>query len=91
MKGVPLLTLLTLIPLAGALLVASLGSRQKRVARRLALGFSLGALCLILLLWHGFNAASGGLQFEERHAWIPVLGVEYRLGADGLGLLLLLL
>ena len=43
------------------------------------------------MLWHRFDSASGGLQFQERHAWIPALGVEYRVGVDGLGLLMVLL
>ena len=49
------------------------------------------ALGLTLMLWHVFDAASGLLQFEERHPWIPSLGVEYHVGIDGLGLLMLLL
>jgi NADH-quinone oxidoreductase subunit M len=91
MKGLPLLTLLTLTPLVGGLLVIGLDAEQKRLARWLSLGFGFAALALTLLLWHRFDAVSGALQFEERHAWIPTLGVEYRLGADGLGLLMLLL
>ncbi len=31
------------------------------------------------------------MQFQERHTWIPSLNVEYHLGVDGLGLLMLLL
>ncbi len=42
-------------------------------------------------MWHRFDSASGDLQFQERHAWIPTLGVDYRVGVDGLGLLMLLL
>ncbi|MGO8929227.1 MAG: complex I subunit 4 family protein [Limisphaerales bacterium] len=87
----PLLTLLTFVPIIGALAVVGLGSEQKRLARWLSLGFSLGALALTLVLWHQFDSASGGLQFQERHSWIPSLGVEYRVGVDGLGLLMVLL
>ena len=72
-------------------MVVGLGAEQKRLARWLALGFSFGALALALVLWHQFNSASGDLQFEERHAWIPTLGVEYHVGVDGLGLLMVLL
>jgi NADH-quinone oxidoreductase subunit M len=91
MNGLPLLTILTLVPLLGALVVAGVASEQQRLARWLSLGFSLGALALTLVLWHQFNSASGNLQFQERHPWIPSLGVEYRVGVDGLGLLMLLL
>ena len=91
MNGFPLLTILTLVPLIGALVVVGLGAEQRRFARWLSLGFSFGALALALALWHQFDSASGDLQFPERHAWIPMLGVEYRLGVDGLGLLMVLL
>ena len=91
MNALPLLTLLTFVPIIGALAVVGLGSEQKRLARWLSLGFSLGALALALILWRQFDSASGDLQFQERHPWIPTLGVEYRVGIDGLGLLMVLL
>ena len=50
MNGLPLLTLLTLLPLIGGLVVVGLGAEQKRLARWLSLGFSLGALALALVL-----------------------------------------
>jgi len=91
MNGLPLLTILTLVPLLGGFVVVGFGAEQKRLARWLSLGFSFGALALTLALWYQFNSTSGDLQFQERHPWIPTLGVEYRVGADGLGLLMLLL
>ena len=30
-------------------------------------------------------------QFEERHAWIPVFGIQYYIGVDGISLLLIVL
>lgn len=86
----PLITILTLVPLVGAFAVLVAG-RNPRLARGLALGFSLASLVLALGLWHFFQPASGGMQFQERHAWIPSLSVEYHLGIDGLGLLTVLL
>src|ERR1035441_7756557 len=91
MNTLPLLTLLTFLPFVGALMVVGLAQEKKQLARWLSLGFSLGALALALVLWQQFDSASGDLQFQERHAWIPTLGVEYRVGVDGLGLLMLLL
>jgi len=91
MNALPLLTLLTLVPLIGAVLVIGLSAQQQRLARWLSLGFSFAALALTLVLWRHFNAASGEIQFEEQHSWIPTLGVQYHLGVDGLGLLMVLL
>lgn len=89
MNPFPWLTLITLVPLLGALCVVGLKAEEAKPARGLALGFSLLALALVALVWRHFQPALGGLQFEERHLWISTLGVEYHLGVDGLGLLML--
>lgn len=95
MMAFPLLTVLTLLPLAGALIILAVGEgqgeRKNDVARSVALGVSLAALLLALALWHGFHPGTASMQFQERHAWIPSLNVEYHLGVDGLGLLMVLL
>lgn len=87
----PLITILTAVPLIGAFGVLGLGTKNKSLARGTALTFSFIALALTLVLWHQFNPASGELQFEELHPWIPAIGVRYHVGIDGLGLLMLLL
>ncbi len=83
------MTILTLIPLLGALLVALVPSG--RTSRTLALGFMMGALAFTVSLVLGYDRAAGGIQFRERLPWIPTLAVEYHVGADGLSLVLLLL
>jgi len=71
--------------------VIGLGADKKQLARWLSLGFSFGSLALALTVWFQFKPASGELQFEEQHVWIPTLAVQYRVGVDGLGLLVVLL
>ena len=91
MNEFPLLTLLTLLPLIAGVIVIALGDRNKSVPRNLALGINILTLAFTLFLWSSFDSTSGSLQFEERHLWIPTLGIEYRVAIDGLGLLMLLL
>jgi NADH-quinone oxidoreductase subunit M len=91
MNAFPWITVLTLLPVAGALVLLALGDRNKTLVRPAALIFSLAALILTLTLWHQFEPTSAALQFQERHIWVPALGAEYRVGIDGLGLLMLLL
>ncbi len=91
MNAFPWLTALTALPVAGALFVLSFGGSNKHVARSIALIFSFVALALTLLLWAHFDSASGTLQFQQQVPWIAALGVEYHVGIDGLGLLMLLL
>jgi NADH-quinone oxidoreductase subunit M len=86
---IPPISCLTIVPLLGAIL--TLGTKSQKLARGFALAFAFIALAITLVLWHRFNPAIGGLQFEEIHTWIPALGVQYHVGIDGLGLLMLLL
>ncbi|MBI3879197.1 MAG: NADH-quinone oxidoreductase subunit M, partial [Verrucomicrobia bacterium] len=89
MTGLPLITILTLLPLVGAALL--LGMEHKTLPGRLALAFSFVALALTLVIVGKFDPANPGIQLDERHAWIPTLNVEYFVGVDGLSLALLLL
>ncbi len=85
----PLLTLITLAPLIGGLLV--LTTCRGEAAKRTALAFGLFPLALAVLAWSRFDTASADMQFVERFPWLPSLGIEYHLGIDGLGLLMVLL
>ncbi len=91
MNAFPLITVLTAVPLIGAFAILSLDMQKAALARKLAMGFSLVALVLALMMCHRFNFASGDLQFQELHSWIPAIGVDYHVGIDGLGLVMLLL
>jgi NADH-quinone oxidoreductase subunit M len=91
MNEFPWITVLTLVPFAGALLIVVVCGKNREAARALAATASALALELLLVLWHIFNSASGALQFQERHIWIPSLAVDYHVGIDGLGLLMLML
>jgi NADH-quinone oxidoreductase subunit M len=85
----PFLTVLTLLPFAGGIAVLLLGRARRLAARMAAAVFATAAVAYTLLLWRFFQPAFEGMQFEERHAWDPSIGLQYHLGIDGLGLLML--
>ncbi|HUR44862.1 MAG TPA: NADH-quinone oxidoreductase subunit M [Candidatus Saccharimonadales bacterium] len=89
MKQFPWITLLTLLPIFGGIVVSGISRAQ--LARRWALFFSLLALGLGITLWAGFDSSDPDVQFVERYEWIPSIGAEYFVGVDGLGLLMVLL
>jgi NADH-quinone oxidoreductase subunit M len=88
---VPWLTLVLVIPLAGALLVALTPSIAGRVIKQLGILTSVITLALVLAIIGGFQHGVGTLhlQFEEARQWIPTLGISYHVGIDGLSLFLL--
>jgi NADH-quinone oxidoreductase subunit M len=92
--GFPLLSLLTFLPLAGALIIMSVRSNPEVVARNArwtALWTSLLVFLLSLLLWFGFDRSSAAFQFEEQVDWLPEYGVGYHMGVDGISVLFILL
>ncbi|MGO8756633.1 MAG: complex I subunit 4 family protein [Terracidiphilus sp.] len=84
--GFPILTLLTVLPLIGA----AIALFSKHHARGVALLTSLASLGLALFIWTRVPA-NGKIGLVELHSWAPSLGIEYHLGVDGLGALMLVL
>jgi NADH-quinone oxidoreductase subunit M len=86
-----MLSLITFLPLIGALLIALLPRTASGLLRWAALGFSLVTFILSLLVLFGFNGAQAGYQFVEFAPWIQTYGISYKLGVDGISIWLLML
>ena len=61
----PWITVLTFLPLAGAMAVFLLGPRLPGFARALAVGVATAALVITLVLWHRFDPNLPIFQFQE--------------------------
>jgi len=86
MNGIPLLTLITVLPVAGAAIALFSG----RHARGVAQVTGVIALVLSVVVWLHLPA-DGSIGLEELKPWAPSLGIQYHLGVDGLGALMLIL
>lgn len=86
-----LLSTLIWLPILGGVLVLSLGQRDSRPDRWLALGVSLATFVLSIPLYTGFDLSTPAMQFVERAPWLPVFRIEYYLGVDGISTPLILL
>jgi len=84
-----MLSILTAIP-AVAALIALLAGNRAAVARGVAVVAGLASLALAIVIWLGIGS-DGAMHFVERADWVPGLGIEYHLGVDGLGALMVLL
>jgi NADH-quinone oxidoreductase subunit M len=92
----PMLSLIVFLPLVGAVVALIAGDREGRrdgLVRWLSLAVSLVVFALTMMAWAGFDASAGApeFQFLERREWIPDFGISYRLGVDGISLLLIVL
>ena len=85
--AIPWLTILALLPAAGAVLLIFIGVRA---AKQVALLISLITFAFALIIAAQFKIG-GGMQMVEQVPWIKPLGAYYALGLDGLGLTLVLL
>ncbi len=76
---------------AGLLVIATGGDKNANTVRLLALaGAALGFL-VTLPLYTQFDTLHGGMQFEEKFAWIASLNINYHLGVDGISMLFVIL
>lgn len=91
MSGLPLLTIMMLVPLVGSLVIWALPSASSKLAKPISLGFSLATLVLAVLAWARFDNGGDRYQLTETHSWIPQFGVSYALGVDGIALSLIVL
>ncbi|MBI4669831.1 MAG: NADH-quinone oxidoreductase subunit M [Elusimicrobia bacterium] len=87
----PLLSIITFLPLAGALLILAVPKENERAAKAIGLVFSGLALVVSAALLVLFDPSKAAMQFTEEHSWIPALGVRYVLGVDGLSMPLVVL
>ena len=86
--SIPILSIITFLPLIGALLVAVLPASS---ARPVALTAAVLTCVVSLLLLVGYLPGRPGFQYVETYTWIPVFGIQYKLGADGLSIALVVL
>ena len=86
-----LLTIVGLLPLISALVVALIPSKNTGLIKRVAvIATALIALTSILLAT-GFDKASTGLQYVQSNSWISSFDINYAVGVDGISLVLILL
>ncbi|MBP6768517.1 MAG: NADH-quinone oxidoreductase subunit M [Reyranella sp.] len=88
-----LLSIITFLPLVAAAILALFlkgdDPAAQKNAKWLALIATSATFLVSLFLLAGFNPADAGFQFVEERAWI--LGLKYKLGVDGISVLLVLL
>lgn len=85
-----ILSIIALMPLAGAALIVCMPSRMKLEIRVTAIAASAATLILALALASTF-AGTGDFEFGMALAWVPSLGISYRVGIDGISLAMILL
>jgi len=87
----PFLSILTLLPLVGAVVVAIIPRTRGDLAKKVAFGWSLAVLVLSIFMWVAFKVGGDRFQFRESYAWIPSWDARFTFAADGIALVMLML
>jgi NADH-quinone oxidoreductase subunit M len=87
----PYLSLLTGLPLLGALVVALLPRSRPGLAKVVTLIWSLAVLGLGIAAWVAFKAGGTRFQLRESYPWIPTWDVRFTFAVDGIAIVMLAL
>ena len=89
----PLLSIITFLPLAGALIILFLvrgdSNQAIRNARLTALWTTIATFIISLFVLGGFDSSDTGFQFVEERPWLGFL--TYKMGVDGISVLFVML
>jgi NADH-quinone oxidoreductase subunit M len=90
----PILTIVTFLPLFGALFLLMIRGEDEVVAqnaRHVSLWVTGFTFLVSLTLLIGFDPQIPGYQFEETAEWLPGTGIGYHMGVDGISMPFVLL
>jgi NADH-quinone oxidoreductase subunit M len=89
--GVPILSLLIFFPLVGAVVLLFIKKEKLGALRTVAFIISIVEFIFSLPLFFAFDTTTAAMQFVESTWWVQSYGISYKLGIDGISLLLVLL
>jgi NAD(P)H-quinone oxidoreductase subunit 4 len=88
----PWLTAIVLLPLVASLLIPVLPDKDGKLVRWYALGVGIADFALMCYaFWQHYDANNASFQLVENYVWLPQLGLNWSLAADGLSAPLVLL
>src|SRR5699024_11384286 len=74
-----------LLPLLGGVVTTAF-RHDDRLATRVAFGFALATLLLVIPLWIVYDPGGARLQQATSMGWIPAFGAHIAFGAEGIAL-----
>ena len=87
----PILSVIVFTPVVAGLILMLFPKDRHDWIRWFALAAASLGLALSLAVFIGYDTSEAGYQFTERAEWIPVLGISYFIGVDGMSAPLVLL
>jgi NADH-quinone oxidoreductase subunit M len=91
MSDFPFLSILTVTPAVGGMVVALLPRDKPELVKRIALAWSVVVAGFAAAMWVGFKAGGARFQFRESYQWIPTWDARFTFASDGIALVMLAL
>src|SRR6476469_3959414 len=85
------LSLTILFPLLGALVIVFIPATYRFLIRIIAIVASALALLSGLWVFLRFDSGATGYQFKQAVSWVDALGIQYKVGVDGINVGLILM
>ena len=86
-----LLTYLLLIPIIGSIIILFFKDSQQKAIKAIGLFVSIFAFVVSLIVYANFNSIKPGFQLVHQVSWVKSLNLSYKVGIDGLSMILVLL
>ena len=86
-----LLTIVGVLPLISALLIAFIPSKNVELIKRAAFAATLLIAIASIFLATGFDKSVTGMQYVQSTTWIAAFNINFAIGIDGISLVLILL
>ncbi|MGH7786943.1 MAG: complex I subunit 4 family protein [Candidatus Binatia bacterium] len=86
-----ILTLMTFIPLLGAVVILCLPSRQHNLIKWTAVAATVPPLLMAIWLYAAFDRTTASFQYMQQAVWIPSYNIQYLVGVDGVSITMVLL
>ncbi len=90
-KGLPLISIVTFLPVVGALIVLFINKNEGKLIKTTGIIVSALDFFISLIFFFAFRAGNPDFQFVEKLPWISSWGINYYVGIDGISLFLVLL
>src|SRR4051794_24933664 len=91
LKGMEIVSIVTFLPLVGALLLALLPNTQTKLIKTVGIGVAVVTFLASLALFTQFKSTTYHFQLQEYVPWIKSLGISYWVGVDGISIWLVML
>jgi NADH-quinone oxidoreductase subunit M len=83
MVNFPILTLIMLTPVIGAIIILLIPKDRGEAIKAVAAMTAFATMLLSFIVFASYDRVLGGFQFQERAEWLPMFGISYHVGVDG--------